>query len=336
MSTTEGLEAPLVTILVPCYQYGRYLRNCLEGIFAQTIIDQISVEIIVINDASTDNTDAVMREFTDPRIHYIRHDRNRGLCYTLSEGLTLARGKYFTRIDADDRWKPHFLEVTLPELERYPDVALVFGDVAHVDEQGNIINEESTIARSLEVHGDRDFKGDRFLSQVGECTIGTAGVIGRTEAWRKGLPFPKCFTWESPSDWWLNIMAIRDADVYYKKGILGEYRMHSASMTHQQGSVDAVDIEQTTIGAINEAFSGVNLKREHRLARRMIYANAWTTLGNINFEKNRGKDSRRCYANAVLWRPDYVLRKSIARHFLSSLLPRKLYEKIKKGVKKMF
>ena len=335
MSKNAGPEAPLVTILVPCFNYGRYLRNCLDGIFAQTIIDQISVEIIVINDASTDETDEVMNEYTDPRIHYIRHTENRGLCLTLTEGITLARGKYFTRIDADDRWRPHFLEVTLPQLEKYPDVSLVFGDVVHVDENGNVINEDITSARILEVHGDHDFKGDRFLSQVGECTIATAAVIVRTEAWRKGLPFPKCFTWESPSDWWLNIMALKDADVYYKKSVLGEYRMHSASMTHNRiTDVDA--IEKTLIGSINEVFRDANLKKEHRLAQRLVYANAWTVVGNINFEMKRSSDARRAYANAVSWRPDYVFRKSIARHFLSSLLPRKLYEIIKKGVKKIF
>ncbi len=330
MSTTEGGNAPLVTILVPCYQYGRYLKTCLDGIFAQTIINEISFEIIVINDGSTDETDEVMYEFNDPRIRYIRLPENQGICNALAQGITLAKGKYFARIDADDRWKPHFLEEVLPILEKHPDVGLVYGDVIHIDKHNNVIQDPSTIC-SIIHHNGRDFKGDEFFFQLMGCSIGTAGVIGRTSALRPAIPFPSSFTWGYPSDWWLHMVVLRDHQMYYTRRVIGEYRMHAESMT-SQGKIVSSSYEETMIGALDILFSEGRRASE----RRKSYAYMWTSVGNIHFERNYGACARRAYMKAVMYRPDYIFRKSIVRHFLSSLLPRPMYEVIKKGVKKMF
>src|SRR5688572_4070840 len=105
--------APEVTIVITCYNYGRYLRDCLEGIFTQ-VDGPDNFEVIAIDDCSTDNTWDILSSYRDPRIRLIRHVENRGHVFSVNEGLAAARGKFVARIDPDDRYRPKFLATLLP------------------------------------------------------------------------------------------------------------------------------------------------------------------------------------------------------------------------------
>src|SRR4051794_9364967 len=128
MAGMTRASSPDVTFIVPCYNYGRYLGDCLSSIFAQE--GGATFEIIAIDDASSDDTLAVLSRFADPRLRVARHAINQGHGTTITAGLQLARGRYVARIDPDDRYRNDFLAVTLPKLERFPDVGLVYGDAA--------------------------------------------------------------------------------------------------------------------------------------------------------------------------------------------------------------
>lgn len=330
MSTNAGCEAPLVTILVPCYNYGRYLENCLDRIFAQTVLNDVSIEIIVINDGSTDNTDLVMRKYTDPRIRYVSHERNRGICYTLAEGLRLARGKYFARIDADDKYKPHFLATTLPVLESDPEVGVVYGDVARMDESGNVVEDPWTGIRSRENHNGQYSRKNEYFDQILECTIPTAAVIGRTELWQKGIPFPENFIWESPSDWWLNIRACQSGMTVYLPETLGEYRVHASSISHQEPDIHKR--ETTSVGALDVLSADWSLSEWWSVGR-TIYANIWAGLAKTYFSYGDGSNARKCFLRTLVYRPQYIYTQSVGRLFFASLLPREFYERLKKLLK---
>ena len=105
---------PLISFVVPSYNYARFLPDCLMGIFNQE--GGFAFEIIIINDASTDNTDQIVRSITDPRVRVINHAINQGHATTIEEGLRQAHGKYIARIDPDDRYRPYFLLETSQSL----------------------------------------------------------------------------------------------------------------------------------------------------------------------------------------------------------------------------
>ncbi|GGH65097.1 glycosyltransferase involved in cell wall biosynthesis [Filimonas zeae] len=107
---------PLVTILLPCFNAGTYLPECLSSIFRQTYPH---FELIIINDASADNTDTIIRQQTDTRIIHIENLENKGITATLNKGIQLAQGKYIARIDADDRMTPDRLERQVNFLEEH-------------------------------------------------------------------------------------------------------------------------------------------------------------------------------------------------------------------------
>src|SRR6478609_3872924 len=96
---------PLVSFVVPCYNYGRFLPDCLASIFAQE--GRQDFEVIAIDDASTDDTLEVLRSFADSRMQVISHAKNLGHVATVNEGLSQARGELVARIDPDDRYRSY-------------------------------------------------------------------------------------------------------------------------------------------------------------------------------------------------------------------------------------
>ena len=90
---------PKVSVLMSVYNGERYLREAVESILNQTFTD---FEFIIIDDGSTDSSRAILASFDDPRIVLLQNETNIGLTRSLNEGLSLARGKYIARQDADD------------------------------------------------------------------------------------------------------------------------------------------------------------------------------------------------------------------------------------------
>ena len=90
---------PIVTVLLPVFNGDRYLRAAVKSILQQTFE---SFELLIVDDGSTDGTEAICRSFTDPRIRVIRHEKNSGLVAALNSVIDLIATKYVARMDADD------------------------------------------------------------------------------------------------------------------------------------------------------------------------------------------------------------------------------------------
>lgn len=91
--------SPLVSVLLPVYNGGRYLREAIEGVLAQTLT---RFELIVIDDGSTDGSVEIARSYSDPRIRVLRNGQNLGLVQTLNRGIGVCRSPLVARIDSDD------------------------------------------------------------------------------------------------------------------------------------------------------------------------------------------------------------------------------------------
>ena len=111
---------PIVTVLLPVYNGERYLREAVESILAQTLE---AFELLIVDDGSTDQTEAICRSYSDPRIRLLRHENNSGLVPSLNSGLDLISTKYVARMDSDDVALPKRLEAQVALLEARPDIA---------------------------------------------------------------------------------------------------------------------------------------------------------------------------------------------------------------------
>lgn len=129
------MAEPLVSVLMPVYNGGPYLAEAIQCILHQTFAD---FELIIINDGSTDDSEAVIRSFHDPRIRYISQ-QNQGLAATLNNGLAVARGKWIARQDQDDVSLPERFAKQLAFLEAHPEVGLLGTCATVTDAQGKAI-----------------------------------------------------------------------------------------------------------------------------------------------------------------------------------------------------
>jgi glycosyltransferase involved in cell wall biosynthesis len=125
-------NSPNVSVVIPTYNYGRFLPEALASVLGQTHED---LEVIVVDDGSTDNTPDVLASVKDPRIKSVR-TTNRGDSAARNTGLSMAHGKFIAFLDADDRWRPNKLELQLQVLNAEPEVGFVFGDFVRFDANG--------------------------------------------------------------------------------------------------------------------------------------------------------------------------------------------------------
>ncbi len=108
---------PKVSVVVLTHNRRRLLRRAISSILNQTFQD---FEIVLVDDASTDNTPEVVRSFGDARIKYIRHEVNKGEAGSRNTGVTSSSGDYIAFLDDDDEWLPEKLEQQVRLLDSSP------------------------------------------------------------------------------------------------------------------------------------------------------------------------------------------------------------------------
>lgn len=119
---TQQVTAPRITVAMPIFNAGAYLRMAVRSIQIQTFVDW---ELLIIDDGSTDNALADITDLADPRIRVLRDGRNRGLAARLNEAIDRAQGTYFARMDQDDIAYPERFARQVAMLEQDPRLDIV-------------------------------------------------------------------------------------------------------------------------------------------------------------------------------------------------------------------
>lgn len=183
-------ETCLISVIVPLFNTEKYIRRCIESIVRQT---WGNLEIIVVNDASTDRSGDIVKEMmrTDPRIRLVSHDENRGLFHARITGVEHARGDYIGFVDSDDYVSMDFFR-TLAYQAVSMDADIVIGRLVHEDAKGyryihNLYQfYEFGTLRGKEI-------AEAYWKQEGRCFIWHTvwNKIYRRELWQKALPVLK-------------------------------------------------------------------------------------------------------------------------------------------------
>lgn len=126
MSENEAKAPAGVDVAVPCYQYGRYLRDCVTSVLTQGYRD---VRVLIIDNASTDNSLEVAQQLAaeDRRVEVVAHRTNLGQHASYNEAVDWASSKYFIMLCADDLLVPGCLARTVGIMEQHPDVGFAYG-----------------------------------------------------------------------------------------------------------------------------------------------------------------------------------------------------------------
>lgn len=225
---------PAVTVHVPCHDYGRYLGEALDSLLAQTCTDW---EAIIIDDASTDDTRAVMARYDDPRFCRVHHDENQGHLATYGEGLRRAAAPYFVILSADDRFHPQFLERALAVLEARPDAMFAFTDAEIIDAHGDVVGVAATT-----LDPDVDWVRDVSLELMFRPFVPGGAVVARTEPLRALGGFDHALPHTCDTFLWRRL-AFR-GPVAHLAGRLFQHRDHGAAMHTSVAWLDLMTTEE--------------------------------------------------------------------------------------------
>lgn len=218
---SDSSRLPLVSVITPVFNGASWLEEALDSALAQTFP---FLEIIVVNDGSTDDSLAIARDKAriHGRIRVIDQD-NAGLPNARNRALKMARGAYLALLDADDAWFPHHLQVVMQAFERDPDLGLVHANIERVDADGARVN---IPARSW--HEDMDaFEALALRHEHVSCPTAVftrlaVDTVGGFDPRFTGLG---C----EDRDLWLRIAA--RFRIRYLDEVTARYRMHSGSMS---------------------------------------------------------------------------------------------------------
>lgn len=143
----ELSKLPLVTVLLPCYNAMPYLYEALDSIINQTYTH---LEILCINDGSTDDTGKILEEYAqkDSRIKVIHNKTNLRLIRTLNKGIELAQGEYIARMDADDISVLNRIEIQYNYMKAHPEIDILSTGSYNMTEEGKVFSKKTPRAHS--------------------------------------------------------------------------------------------------------------------------------------------------------------------------------------------
>ena len=182
----------LVSVILPTYNRASFLSRAIQSVLDQTYPQW---ELIIVDDASTDNTRAVVLAFEDPRIHYLHHEMNLGQCSARNAGINASRGGYYAFLDSDDEWLPNKLERQLYHFSKCAeDVGAVYCSHYESDELTANIQKPPLLRGNVYKH---------LLS--GWCPAGTSLFMLRASVLKKSGMFDENLPSYTDYDLWIRI-----------------------------------------------------------------------------------------------------------------------------------
>ena len=225
-----------VDVVVPCYNYGHFLKACVQSALAQEGVD---VRVLIIDDASSDDSVAVAKELAhqDSRVRLIALTENVGMIRAMNRGVHEVDGDYFVKLDADDLLPPGSLQRSLALLQQYPNVGFVYGRPRHFS--GERPPPPRLGRPRWMVWPGREWLELRCQRAV-NC-ISQPEVVIRSSVLRAAGDYNADLPHTSDLEMWLRLAAI--SDVGRINGIdQGYYRVHPNSMQRTVNSGPLADL----------------------------------------------------------------------------------------------
>lgn len=188
-------RAPRVSVVIPCYKLAHLVPDALKSLQAQTMPDW---EAIVVDDASPDDVKRALEPFkTDARIKYKRNAKNLYLAGALNRGIADSLGRYVVPLDADNMLEPHTLEILSNALDKDRGIAITYGAVRFVKEDGKTPDETVGMEGRSPWPMDFSFAGQiTHKNQLPSTSMYRRAVWERTGGYRK-----RCRTAEDAEFW---------------------------------------------------------------------------------------------------------------------------------------
>jgi glycosyltransferase involved in cell wall biosynthesis/GT2 family glycosyltransferase len=218
------MKNPKVSVVIPAYNHEKYVGEAIQSVLDQTFQD---LELIIINDGSTDNTETEILKFKDERIRYFSQE-NRGLSATLNRGIKLARGEFFNFLPSDDAFLREKLEIQLKVFKGNLDLGVVFAFPQLIDAQGKEIYNDPAALWPIVPH---ETKEEIFPALFERNFLSAPTALIRMDCLKKVGGFDESLKYAQDYDLWLRILKYYDARLL--KQPLTRYRWHGKNLTFQ-------------------------------------------------------------------------------------------------------
>jgi glycosyltransferase involved in cell wall biosynthesis len=226
------MNAPLFTVVIDTYNYGRYIEDAVRSVLAQNFPAE-QMEILVVDDGSTDDTAERLEQF-GAAIRYLRKP-NGGQASTFNFGFAQARGEFIALLDADDVWLPEKLGRVYETMQRQPSAGMAYHRAYLWSEDGELSTQGHFIAVSGRVTDSR-------FSMLCYPMVQTSCLIFRRETLQKLLPVPEVL--RTQADAYLTALVIFAAPVLAVDEYLAKYRVHGSNLFYAtQGPPAAGQVE---------------------------------------------------------------------------------------------
>lgn len=218
-----------IDVVIPCYNYGRFLRQCVNSVLDQA---GAHVRILIIDDASPDNTAEVAADLAskDQRVIVTRHTTNMGHILTYNEGIEWASADYMLLLSADDYLLPGALRRAAELMDAHPEVGFTFGNVIELSDDGSETALESLIRPTTD-RNKRILQGRELIELTGAegNQVVTCSAVVRTKLQRSLGGYREELPHAGDLEMWLRFAAHASAGFIFASQ--GVYRRHSASMS---------------------------------------------------------------------------------------------------------
>ena len=216
-----------VSIVIPAYNHAAYVGHAIRSALTQTNAD---IEIIIIDDASSDETANVLESFDDPRISIYRHENNLGSAITINEGIALSKGSYVAILNSDDRYHPERLEHCL-RVMRNQGLRVLGTDVALIDSLGITVKEASVnwIAWHQDLKTLLQESGDLVTTMIsGNIFVSTSNLVVEKSVFDEVGPLSD-YRYVQDYDFILRCLQKLQGKVFWLEKKLLQYRLHGTN-----------------------------------------------------------------------------------------------------------
>lgn len=228
------MSDPLVSICLPTYNYAHYLPESISSCLGQSYG---RLEVIVVDDASADDSREVIKSFDDPRIRFIENAERLGLVENWNKTLTLARGEIVKFMFADDRLEETAVERMVEELSD-PNVNLVFCSAKIIDASGNHTRTHQPYPESRYLRGRDEAK--RCVKEGNYIGAPTAVAVRRSALEHAGK-FDETLRFHADQEMWIRLLL--DGDGYFISDPLVSTREHGGSETSRLERTAQIEVE---------------------------------------------------------------------------------------------
>lgn len=300
-------------VIVPCYQYGHFLRACVASIVSQPVSD---LRVIIVNDASPDSTAGVAAALAaeDPRIQVITHTVNRGHLASYNEALALIDGDYSLILSPDDLLTPGALERAATALDRYPAAGLCYGrDIVFTDERD--LQQPSRVTDRVEYSSYAAFL--QQSCELGHTPIQAPTAIMRTSAQKACGGFLKDLPHSGDTEIWLRLAATGGVVQVYADQAFRRIHQHNMSFDYS-----AVARLKEQVAAFHVHFRSLDEDRRNALdailLRQVGESSFWTAMHAFDRGDRRTFDEALEFAVAIS--PILTTRREFRRLRIKRLL----------------